>query len=67
MGKETKIAAVAVDMKHVGQGEWLSAWGKDRCVDIELKPVDFCVSNNPEHAAQGPSRNQASSTQRTVL
>lgn len=39
-----------------------------RCTDIEFKPVDFCVSNNPGRAsAQGTTRNQAYSTQRTFL
>lgn len=38
------------------------SWEQDRCVDIEFKPVDFCISNNPRHAAQGTSRNQAYST-----
>lgn len=37
------------------------SWEQDRCVDIEFKPVDFCISN-PGDTAQGTGRNQAYST-----
>jgi hypothetical protein len=40
------------EMKKRGE-DGFPKWEWTRCVDIEFKPVDFCISNNTRRAAQG--------------